>query len=76
MDFITKVNERIANIAVSASAMRNQGGSGIVQECQMYFVNRINLNEFFNALNEDTYENYLNKHTRSLMRRFEAGVTH
>jgi len=70
MDFIRKIKERIANVAVSASAMRNQGGRGIVQKCRVYFINNISLEDFFSVIDvKSNYDDYLNKHTSALMKR-------
>lgn len=71
-NFILLIQRRTAQIAVGASALRNQGTSGFVQICRNYF-ERIDLQEFFDALKKESsidYKSFLDMHTSALMQDF------
>lgn len=72
-DFYTKLHRRIAQTAVGASAIRNQGGSGLIKICRNYFEKEIDLKEFFDSLsNQDQYMNLLDRHTDAIVNRFPS----
>jgi len=66
-EFLLQIHKRISIISVGASALRNQGASGIIKIARDYFY-QININEFVNALEtESSYNLFLNEHTESLI---------
>lgn len=68
--FLNSVRKRLSIISVGASALRNQGASGIIKIAREYFY-AIDIDEFINSLdNEDIYSNFLNKHTDILVLNF------
>lgn len=68
--FLNQIHKRLSIISVGASALRNQGSSGIIKIAREYFY-EININEFINSLdNEDVYNNFLDKHTTNLVSKF------
>lgn len=70
---INKLQRRIAQISVGASALRNQGAKGIIGICREYFENSINLKEFRKVLESKEYKSYLDKHTDKLVSKFPEG---
>ncbi|TFV95803.1 hypothetical protein E4S40_06155 [Algoriphagus kandeliae] len=70
-EFDKKLQRRIAQLSVGASALRNQGGSGLVETCRNYFEKKIDLQNFFSALKEkDEYSLFLDNHTNELLKLF------
>lgn len=70
-EFDKILHRRIAQIAVGASAIRNQGGSGLIEICRDYFENKIDLNELFKALPEKSeFILFLDNHTDEIVRLF------
>ncbi len=69
-DFIPLMQHRIAQVSVGAAALRNQGAPGIVQICRDYFESSIRLAEFKENLNSENYNNYLDKQTNQLLKKF------
>ena len=68
--FLDQIHKRLSIISVGASALRNQGASGIIKIAREYFYT-IDIDEFINSLdNEDIYSNFLNKHTGMLVSNF------
>ena len=64
---------RIAQTCVGASALRNQGSSGIIETCRNYFESTWgnDLSDFFNSVaNENDYKNFLDNHTDILVDMF------
>jgi hypothetical protein len=66
-EFIESVRNRLINISVGASALRNQGASGIVEKSRSYFRNNIELSRFFDKLPKKTFDKYLDEHTNLLL---------
>lgn len=70
-EFEVKLQRRIAQLAVGASAIRNQGGSGLIDTCRNYFENSIDLKEFFSSLPEQgKYRKFIDKHTNAIVELF------
>lgn len=70
-DFYTKLQRRIAQMAVGTSSLRNQGGSGLIKICRDYFEQKIELDEFFEVLPDETkFIEFLNNHTNELVKLF------
>ena len=73
-DFYKQLYRRIAQIAVGASAIRNQGkkgDKGLIKSCRDYFENEIDLTEFFNSLSSnEAYKTFLTTHTNDLANLF------
>lgn len=71
--FIEGVQRRISIISVSASALRNQGASGIVDASRLYFHEEIKLVDFFKAVSSsNSYKRYLDTHTTKLLKTFPS----
>lgn len=68
--FIKRMQRRIAQISVGASALRNQGAKGIIGICREYFENTIDLKEFSSNLKTGNHKLYLDKHTSQLLDKF------
>jgi hypothetical protein len=69
-EFLRQIHKRISIISVGASALRNQGASGIIKIARDYFY-QININEFVDALEtESYYKLFLNEHTENLISNF------
>lgn len=69
--FFENVKKRIAEISVGASALRNQGKSGLVKSARDYFKSSIDLDIFFNSVSNNLkYKKYLDSHTEKLNREF------
>lgn len=73
-EFLTSIHRRLSIIAVGASALRNQGAAGIIDKARVYFFDKINLDEFFRLLtNQTAFSSYLDKHTVQLVQTFAEG---
>lgn len=73
--FLKLNHRRLAQIAIGASAIRNQGGSGLVEILRTYFEKEINLKMFVSSLsNEKRYKRFLNTHTENILKRFPKGA--
>jgi hypothetical protein len=69
--FEIKLQRRIAQLALGASAIRNQGGSGLINTCRNYFENNIDLQEFFSLLSaQNKYRKFIGKHTNAIVELF------
>ncbi len=68
--FIEYLRRRMAQISVSASALRKQGAPGIINICRNYFEHTIDLKEFIQAVRLKNYLMYLNNETDKLLERF------
>ena len=74
-EFEKKLYRRIAQVSIGASAIRNQGGSGLIKIFRDYFENEINPSTFFKALpKKKSYRNYLDYHTDQILIRFPKGA--
>jgi hypothetical protein len=73
-EFYIRLQRRIAQTAVGASAIRNQGKKGdvgLIKSCRDYFENELNIEEFFNLLTSETlFKEFLDRHTSTLTNRF------
>lgn len=68
--FLLQIHKRISIISVGASALRNQGASGIIKIARDYFF-QIDIDEFVRALETKcTYNLFLNEHTEGLISNF------
>ncbi len=72
-EFIKHLKRRLAQISVSASALRKQGAPGIVKICRDYF-EKVDINEFYTALESKKYLIYLDKETDNLLKQFPANA--
>ena len=55
---------RVANISVTQSSLRNQGGKGLVKKTRNYFLK----NQFLSKFNKHNFEILLDNQTRKLMK--------
>lgn len=68
--FLDKIHKRLSIVSVGASALRNQGSSGIVKIARNYFYT-ISIDEFISSVNnQDIYILFLNSHTNNLLKKF------
>lgn len=68
-EFIKQVQNRIAEISVGSSAIRNQGAPGVIKISRKYF-RSIDLKEFRRKLISKHYSGYLDDHTKKLKNKF------
>lgn len=62
--FLKLLHRRLSQTSVGASAIRNQGGAGLIQALRYYFENKIDLAEFITSLpNEQAFSQFLDVHT-------------
>jgi len=73
-DFLTSVQRFVAITAVGASALRNQGGSGVI-EAAHHFLLDCDLAEFVRPTEEE-FKTELDKQTVSLQQAFPEGTRH
>lgn len=72
-DFIDKIHKRISIVSVGASALRNQGASGIVDIARDYFYQSISLDEYIEKLSSpDKFSKFLDDHTDQLLKKFPS----
>ncbi len=65
--FLNIIHKRLSIISVGASALRNQGASGIIKIAREYFYT-IDIEEFMSCIDsKDVYSKFLNKHTDNLV---------
>jgi hypothetical protein len=70
-DFIDKIHKRLSIVSVGASALRNQGASGIVEIARDYFYQSISLADFIESLsNSHKFSQFLDEHTDKLLKEF------
>ena len=63
-----KLQRRLAQIAITNSALRNQGGPGIINKCREY-CEKLSLDHFFDAIqSEIIYDIYLDTHTNEIQK--------
>lgn len=72
--FLNIIHKRLSIISVGASALRNQGASGIIKIAREYFYT-IDIEEFMCCLDsKEVFCNFLDKHTDNLVANFpESG---
>ena len=72
-DFIDKIHKRLSIVSVGASAMRNQGASGIVDIARDYFYQSISLDDYIEKLSSpDKFGKFLDDHTDKMLKKFPA----
>jgi hypothetical protein len=70
-EFYTLIHRRLAQVAIGASAIRNQGAAGLVNILREYFERNIQLTDFFNAFKSDEiYRHFLDCHTDNILLQF------
>ncbi|RYE52675.1 MAG: hypothetical protein EOP48_15990, partial [Sphingobacteriales bacterium] len=76
-EFLVQVHKRLAQIAVGASALRNQGAPGLIKAARHYLENKIVLENFFKILTDenkmDDYTQFPNEGTQGMKRIKEKG---
>ena len=69
--FYQLLHRRLSQIAIGASAIRNQGSGGLIEILQKYFQTKIDLELFVKLLvDEVKYRDFLNEHTKKILTRF------
>lgn len=70
-EFLNKIHKRLSIVSVGASALRNQGASGIVEIARTYFYESIVIAEFFDSLTTaNKFIIFLDFHTEKLLQKF------
>lgn len=70
-DFYKLLQRRLAQIAVGAPSIRNQGSGGLVKILRDYFEQKIDLERFAQSLtNESQYRQFLDEHTGDILKLF------
>lgn len=70
-EFLDKIHKRLSTVSVGASALRNQGASGMVEIARTYFYESIVIAEFFASLaNSNKFISFLDFHTENLLQKF------
>jgi hypothetical protein len=65
------LQRRIAQVSVGASALRNQGGRGLLDTCRCYFESKIDLQVFALSMEDkQVFDDFLNRHTTALQKNF------
>jgi len=74
-EFEAKLYRRIAQVSIGSSAIRNQGGSGLIDILRRYLEKDINPKEFFKVLkSKRLYQIFLDCHTKSILKKFPPGA--
>lgn len=68
---VQQMQSYVAETCVGASAIRNQGGSGLIQAARDYF-KTVNLSSI--PTNETQFVLWLDKHTNTILLKFPAGA--
>lgn len=75
LEFEFKLYRRLAQVSIGPSSIRNQGGSGLIDILRGYFEKEIDPKEFFKVLkSKRRYQNFLDRHTISILKRFPRGA--
>ncbi len=74
-DFIEHVQRQVSELAVGASALRNQGGSGLIKAAREHFKGT-DLDCFGSVLNSAAFAKLLDSHTEALQKKFPSGAQH
>jgi len=73
-EFYIRLQRRIAQTAVGASAIRNQGKKGdfgLIKSCRDYFEHELDIEEFFSLLSSEIlFKEFLDRHTFALTDKF------
>jgi hypothetical protein len=67
------MQKRVANGAIGASTLRNQGPAGVIKTAREYLA-LLNLRVFRKVNTEEQFERKLDKYTVNLMKRFPKGA--
>lgn len=67
-NFFNHQKLRIAKVAISTSAFRNQGSKGMIRAARQFIVRFISLDDFASSLKNNTYNAYLDKCTAKFHR--------
>lgn len=70
-EFIEALINRVAEVSVSASALRNQGAGGIIGICRDHF-RHLDLLKFSDYLNSSDFKEYLDEETQILLNKFPS----
>lgn len=69
--FIKQIHRRLAQAAIGASALRNQGAAGILETARQYLQHSISLNDFFKKLSDQNkFNKFLDDHTTRMLKEF------
>lgn len=69
--FYQLLHRRLSQIAIGASAIRNQGAGGLIKILRQYFETKVDLEHFIESLSDDIqYKDFLNKHTLHILTLF------
>lgn len=72
-DFFKLIIRRLSQVSVGASALRNQGGKGIIKKARDYFEHSIEIDDLIKNLDDEKkFKTYLNIHTKQLSRKFSS----
>lgn len=69
--FYQLLHRRLSQIAIGASAIRNQGSGGLIKILRHYFETKVNLEHFIKSLlDEIEYRRFLDEHTSQVLTLF------
>ncbi|MBK8087819.1 MAG: hypothetical protein IPK31_07665 [Chitinophagaceae bacterium] len=69
--FYQLLHRRLSQIAIGASAIRNQGSGGLIKILREYFEKEVNLEHFIKSLVDETqYRGFLDGHTSHILSLF------
>jgi len=69
--FYQLLHRRLSQIAIGASAIRNQGSGGLIKILRQYFETEVDLEIFIKSLADETkYEEFLTGHTTKILTLF------
>ena len=69
--FYLLLHRRLSQIAIGASAIRNQGSGGLIKILRQYFETEVDLERFIKSLVDETqYKDFLNGHTSIILTLF------
>jgi hypothetical protein len=69
--FYQLLHRRLSQIAIGASAIRNQGSGGLIKILRQYFETKVDLEHFTKSLIDETqYRDFLNGHTSNILTLF------
>lgn len=65
------LHRRIAQVSVGASALRNQGGPGVIDKCRRYLESKLDLQAFAISMEDQKkFYAFLDSHTEALQKEF------
>lgn len=69
--FYQLLHRRLSQIAIGASAIRNQGSGGLIKILRQYFETKVDLKHFTKSLVDETqYRDFVNEHTSNILALF------